>query len=111
MLNSAEHENFSANKYENANKFSCSARFSKKELAIDSNLRIISTKSFMLSSVQHEKSFITSGPGYTEYLIVILKTHQNTFLWGKGYIFRRLCQNFTALLKKGSIPNGKNLLP
>ena len=45
MLNSAEHENFSAYKYENANlsaeKFSCSAIFSKKEFRIVSNLRLL----------------------------------------------------------------------
>ena len=39
MLNSAEHEIFPAKKYENANyllaeKYSCSAMFSKKEFAI-----------------------------------------------------------------------------
>ena len=57
MLNSAEHEIFSANKYENANnisyllaeKFSCSAKFSKKEFAAVSNLRFINRKNFMLS--------------------------------------------------------------
>ena len=37
--------------------------FSKKEFAIDSNLRFISRKIFMLSRVENEKSFITSGPG------------------------------------------------
>ena len=51
MLNSAKHEIFSANKYENA----------KKELATVSNLRFINMKSFMLSWVEHERSFITSG--------------------------------------------------
>ena len=58
MLNSAEHEIFSSNKYENANKlafsyllekFSCSAIFSKKEFAIVSNLIFISMKNFMHS--------------------------------------------------------------
>ena len=60
MLNLAEHEIFSANKYENANgififikilaeKFSCSAMLSKKEFVIVSNLRFISMKKFMLS--------------------------------------------------------------
>ena len=38
LLNIAEHENFSANKYENAREI------------------------FKLSWVEHEKSFITSGP-------------------------------------------------
>ena len=41
MLNSAEHEIFSANKYENANNSSSSAMFSKKECAIVSNLIFI----------------------------------------------------------------------
>ena len=75
MLNSAEHEIFSANKYENANdsyllaeKFSCSAMFSKKEFAVVSNVRFISRKKFMLSSVEHEKIFITSGPGVSVYV-------------------------------------------
>ena len=45
-----------------AEKFSCSAMFSKKEFAIVSNLKFISRTNFMLSSVEHEKSFITSGP-------------------------------------------------
>ena len=63
LLNLAEHENFSANKYEKANycqlllafsyslaeKFSCSAVFSKKELAFFSNLRFISKTKSMLS--------------------------------------------------------------
>ena len=44
-------------------KMSCSAMFSKKEFAIVSNLRFISRTKFMLSRVEHEKSFITSGPG------------------------------------------------
>ena len=73
MLISAEHEIFSANEYENANnsafsyllaeKFSCSAMFSKKEIATVSNLRFISRTKFMLSGVEHERNFITSGPG------------------------------------------------
>ena len=40
---------------------SCSTIFSKKEFAIVSNLRFISRTNFMLSGVEHEKSFITSG--------------------------------------------------
>ena len=67
MLNSAEHEIFSGNKYENANNsfmlWLAIAMFSKKELAIVSNLRFISMEKFMLSWVEHEKSFITSGQG------------------------------------------------
>ena len=71
MLNSAEHENFSANKYENANyllaeKFSCSAMFLKKEFAIVSNLRFICRTKFMLSWVEHEKSIITSGSDFMD---------------------------------------------
>ena len=56
VINSAEHEIFSAYKYENANnslqveKCSCSVMFSKKEFAIVSNLRFISRTSFMLLS-------------------------------------------------------------
>ena len=46
-----------------AEKFSCLAMFSKKELGIISNLRFISMKNFMLSCIGYEKSFITSGPG------------------------------------------------
>ena len=46
LINIAEHENFSANKYENANFFI-----------------FISRENFMLSRVEHEKSFITLGPG------------------------------------------------
>ena len=75
MLNSAEHEIFFSNKYENAillafsyllaEKFSCSAMFSKKEFAFVSNLRFINNRKFMFSCVEHEKSFITSGPDQT----------------------------------------------
>ena len=79
MLNSAEHEIFSANKNENANsswqvgifilaeKFSCSAVFSKKIIAIVSNLRFIRRTNFMLSWVERERRFITSGPGFYGY--------------------------------------------
>ena len=61
MLNSAEHEIFSANKYENATKlllafsyllaekFSFLVMFSKKEFAIVNKLRFISRTNFMLS--------------------------------------------------------------
>ena len=56
MLNSAQHEIFSAIKYDSchfsyllAEKFSCSIMFSKKEFAIVSNLRFISKTNFMLS--------------------------------------------------------------
>ena len=59
MLNSAEHEIFSANKYENVNKNSfsyllaekvtCSAMLSKEEFAVVSNLRFFNRTKFMLS--------------------------------------------------------------
>ena len=42
--------------------YSCSVMFSKKELAIISNLRFIKRINIILSWVEHEKSFITSGP-------------------------------------------------
>ena len=58
MLNSAEHENFSANKYKNTDdRFSCSAMLNQKEFAIVSNLRYISRT--------NEKSFISSGLGFS----------------------------------------------
>ena len=46
-----------------AEKFSCSALLKGKEFGIVSNLRFISRTNFVLSCVEHEKSFITSGPG------------------------------------------------
>ena len=49
LLNIVEHENFSANKYENANY--CYINF------------IISREKFIRSRIEHEKSFITLGPG------------------------------------------------
>ena len=49
LLNIAEHEHFSANKYENANLYW--------------NFIFISKEYFRLSWVQHENSFIYSGPG------------------------------------------------
>ena len=48
MLNIAEYENFFANKYENANFVGI--------------FIFISRENFMLSWVEHEKIFITSGP-------------------------------------------------
>ena len=59
MLISAEHEIFSAYKYENATQLDLLS----KKIAIVSNLRFISMKNFLLSWVEHEKSFITLGPG------------------------------------------------
>ena len=49
---------------------------SKKEFAIVSNLRFICRTNFMLSWVEHEKSFITSGSGSIYTLI--------THIWPKG---------------------------
>ena len=40
--------------------------FSKKEFAIVSKMRFIIWTNFMLSWVEHEKSFMTSGPGSTD---------------------------------------------
>ena len=48
LLNIAEHENFSANKSENANYYW--------------HFHIFSRENFMLSGVEHENHFITSGP-------------------------------------------------
>ena len=36
---------------------------SNNEFAIDNNLKFVSMKNFMLSCVEHERSFLTSGPG------------------------------------------------
>ena len=63
MLNSAEHEIFSAIKYENANYAQLCLAGKNLQLLVISNLRIISRTNFMLSWVEHEKSFITLGPG------------------------------------------------
>ena len=49
LLNIAKHEIFFAKKYENANYFVCIFIF-------------ISSEDFMRGWVEHEKSFITSGP-------------------------------------------------
>ena len=68
------HDIFSANKYENANnswhfhiilagKISCLALFSRKEFAIATNMRFIGRTNFLLSWVEHEKCFKTSGSG------------------------------------------------
>ena len=45
-----------------AENFWCSAMFSKKEFAINSNLKFISRTNFTLSWGEHEKDFITKGP-------------------------------------------------
>ena len=72
MVNSAEHEIFSVINMKKpttvgifillAEKISCSVIFSKEEFASVSNLRFISRTNFMLSLVEHEKSFIIFGP-------------------------------------------------
>ena len=72
MLNSAEHEIFYINKYENANNgififlsreiFMLSS-VEQKEFAIVCNLRFTGQTSFMLSWVEHETCFIASRPG------------------------------------------------
>ena len=49
MLNSAEHEKFSANKYESWHFYQSSAIFSKKEFRTVSNLRFIQRANLMLS--------------------------------------------------------------
>ena len=67
MLNSAEHEILSANKYKKcqqyllAEKCSCSSIFRKKEFAFVSNLRFISRTNFMLSWTEHEKKCYNLG--------------------------------------------------
>ena len=45
-----------------AEKISCSVMFSKTEFEIVSNLRFISRTNVMLNWIEHEKSFITTGP-------------------------------------------------
>ena len=46
--------------------------FSKIEFGIVSNLRFISMKIFVLSWVEHVKSFLTSGPGYYNVVYIFL---------------------------------------
>ena len=72
MLISAEHEIFSANKYENAiklafsyllaEKMSSLAIFSKKEFAIVSNLDLLAGRISCSAELSMKKNFITSGP-------------------------------------------------
>ena len=72
MLNSVEHEILNAHKYKNSKKFGLySAQISKKCYfsplihikmpTIVGILTFMSKKNFMLSCVEHEKCFITSG--------------------------------------------------
>ena len=73
MLNSVEHEILNAHKYKNIKKFGFFLGSDKpimlffllinvKMPTIVGILTFMSMKNFMLSSVEHEKSFITSGP-------------------------------------------------
>ena len=75
MLNSVEHEILNAHKYKNIMKFSFFLGSDKPRMlffplinvkmpTIVGILTFMSRKNFMLSSVEHEKSFITLGPGY-----------------------------------------------
>ena len=73
--------------------------FSKKEFAIVSNLKFISKTNFMLSWVEHEKRFITSGLNKAEGLYVkfvpdlrrshIYKIHNNKINFLKFKIGRK----------------------
>ena len=72
MLNSIEHEILNAHKYKNIKKFSLGSDkprmlfflfINVKMPTIVGILTFMSRKSFMLSSVEHERSFITSGTG------------------------------------------------
>ena len=79
MLNSVEHEILNAHKYKNIKKFglfkaqlSLECYFSPlihvKMPTIVGILTFMSGENFMLNSVEHEKSFITSGP---DFLIIL----------------------------------------
>ena len=107
MPNSSEHEIFSANKYENANKlafsylfaekFSFSDKFSKKEFAIVSHLRFISKPNFILSWIEHE-SFITSRKlcryaGWSGPLL-------STYVWRQVFAWRGPFENSRILILK-----------
>ena len=76
MLNSVEHEILHAHKYKNIKKFGFFLGSDKPRIrvlffplinikmpTIVGILTFMSRKNFMLSLVEHEKSFITSGPG------------------------------------------------
>ena len=65
-----------------AEKSSCSAMYSKIEFAIVNNLRLISRTKFMLSWVQHEKSFITSGPESHDPKLGVLA------IWPPGHFYK-----------------------
>ena len=77
MLNSTEHEILNTHKYKNIKKINTPARktgsntprmlffplINVKMPTIVGIITLMSRKNFMLSCVEHEKSFITSGPG------------------------------------------------
>ena len=75
LLNITEHENFSANKYENVGIFI-----------------FISRENFMLSWVEHEKSFITSGPGRMDRNLIVPTTHAS-FQQKKKYLHFQVEKN------------------
>ena len=65
MLNSAEHEILNAHKYRKFKKFSSDKFFMLKNIEMPTIVGILtfmSRKKFVPSRVEHEKSFITSGP-------------------------------------------------
>ena len=93
MLNSVEHGILNAHKYKNIKKFSFFSESDNPRMlfflftnvkmpTIVGILTFMSRKIFMLNRVEHEKSFITSGPG----LIVKMKIR----LWGVPKNFSRL---------------------
>ena len=86
MLNSIEHEILNAHKYKNIKKFGFFLGSDKPRMlffplinvkmpTIVGILTFMSRKNVMLSWVEHEKSFITSGPGWrsTQNLLKVQK--------------------------------------
>ena len=92
MLNSVEHEILNAHKYKNIKKFSFFGSDKPRMLffslinvkmpTIVGILTFMSRKIFMLSSVEHEKSFITSGPGIV--LDTIIVSQYRAVSWTQG---------------------------
>ena len=68
-----------------AENFWCSAMFSKKEFAINSNLKFISRTNFTLSWGEHEKDFITTGPDQN-YMYLKIRHYYKCVIkkWGWG---------------------------
>ena len=99
MLNSVEHEISNAQKDKNIMKFSFFLGSYKPRMlffllinvkmpTIVGILTFISRKSFMLSRVEHEKSFITSGPWYTSVLLhygTLPHFYAFSIIFGKGF--------------------------